>query len=1116
MSISHANHYSSIQSSPVTGSRIGSLTMEPTTVAYERDDVVGDCDDIGILVEVIGARSLVLREEDELVRDIDPSSIRPFCIIKFDGQRIHKTKKSEDYGCDPIWTPHFSKSIFLLETTARSMSRSILNISLHTKIKSSLPSVLTTATSAFLGQVHIDSSTLLSHCDEKRFELNIEDEYGEHLSNLGKLALRCRVATPSDISMLAVLNGEEVSAPTGDITDIILDDFNGENTAEPQIYSKRIDRRVATLVTEKAGAQMAQNSLVESARNLFVSNTATCSQTGQTKVRVKPYPDPERKEETEFLKPFDIKVQTRSASTNWVEAGSGSIGKLFVEILSCDDLPNLDSGGEMIGNYTDSFCTVVFEDTCAMTDVIYDELSPRWLPWTKRAFSFNVMHPASVLYLGVFDFDVLGGHDPIGRVAVNVCNLQRDTIHTLSYNLYPASNVTERTAVGSVTIRLRLEWFDPRAALLAGCKPRPTMHVNVSKEKTFRVVRYTCFGEYDNPTHFNTTLTRSYVNELFEYKRNIGYVVKDALKSLVFWRGQVKVFSIMLPVHSMVFFLGSSRLVEKPQLIVPYSLLGGAWIMLASLTIRRQHPSPWQRRLSFMDYLDILRTGKASTKVKYIKEFEGAEDAEKYELAWKKRVDRDLKMTLKKAELVKQISEIDVGIETKVENSSLIPADLLNRLGRYQGIMSRMCKKFRFMKIILTWEESIISFFVTATFLSSGLVALVLPWGFILTWTGRIVVWGFLGPHMKLVDLFLRAKEKKDIDAVMKNFDIQSYNARLKREESLKVKDLKEVAFGKYSVQVPSFNLCKFVAHIFVQVVNRYAFSHFFSISFPCSARHFDRPLPQSSSRVCRQNPKAINRARKRRVSVAEIGRKNPLIPGQQLYGDMIPRPEYDEKIFQYQRTVAEQKMQSFRERVKRINSLDGLSEYERRQLIKSEALMGTPMSIGYEVALLEKSGSMTTDTDSSDDTEPEQPTARPYCLRSVSVRLESDKMGYVDRREGRDMIFESDGIATYCISERDEVGEEGMEIVGTLPDSYDIFPSNTPTDERQESCRSEISQISSAEDNVVPFVFRSDISQVSTTEVDNGLSCVFECEDELQDVCAPHLDGVLMKHKIE
>jgi hypothetical protein len=679
---------------------------------YESDNVVGDCDEIDLLFEVVGARHLVLRDEDDVVAGIDPGSIQPFCVVKYDGKRIHKTKASEDMGCDPIWTPHSSKSIFLLRTTARAMSRSVLNISIHAKIEGSLPQVLNKNNSVFLGQVHLDSNIILSHCDEKRFELNIEDELGEKLSNLGKLALRCRAATPSDIKILSGLHEEPRSTSHNDLAEGILDPKN--KVESTPIFSKRTDRRHVTLVTETAGAEMAQQSLVNSAKNIFKSNTSICKKTGQLKIRVKPYPDPARKESTEFLKPYDLKLEARSPSTKWVEAGSGTIGQLFVEILSCDDLPNLDSapGGEMIGNFTDSFCTMVYEDTCAMTDVIYDELSPRWMPWTNRAFSFNVMHPASILYLGVFDFDVLGSHDPIGRVAVNVCNLQRDTIHTLNYNLYPSSNVTERKAAGSITIRLRMKWFDPRAALLAASKPRPTMHVNVSKEKTFRVVRYTCYGEYDNPEQFDVTLTRSYINEMFEYKAALSYAVTDTFRSLVLWRGQVEVFSVMLPLHSMILFVFSSKLVEKPQLIVPYSLLGVAWIMLANLTIRRQHPSPWQSRLSFIDYLNILRTGKSSVPVKSIKEFEGAEAAEAYELAWKNRVDRDLMIAAKKAELLQEISDIgDVNIHTQVSNQGLIPMDIMNRLGRYQGIMSRLCKKFRFMKIILTWEESIVSFF---------------------------------------------------------------------------------------------------------------------------------------------------------------------------------------------------------------------------------------------------------------------------------------------------------------------------------------------------------------------------------------------------------------------
>jgi len=981
-------------------------------------DSLGNCDEIVFLFELVGARHLVLRDEDEVGRGIDSNSLQPFCVVKYDGRRIHKTKPSEELGSNPIWTPHASKSIFLLRTTAKELSRSIMNISVYVKKESSMPSMLRTVTSVFMGQVHIDSATLLAHCNEERFELSIEDELGEVASNLGKLALRCRVATPSDIDILNVLGKKNVPTSHAELVgDILRDATIRSKETTVNVFRDRPARPVATLVTEKDESEMAHNSFIHSVGNIFAAKSFTCPDTGQMMRRVKPYPDPDRPKETEFLRPYDLNVETRLPSSKWTEAGSGSIGKLFVEILSCDDLPNMDSGGEAIGNFTDSFCALVYEDTCAMTDVIDDELSPRWMPWTNRAFCFNIIHPASILYLAVFDFDVLGTHDPIGRVAVNVCNLQRDTIHTLTYNLYPTSNVTERKAAGSITVRVRLEWFNPRAALLATWKPRPNMHVNVSKERSFRVVRYTCYGEYGDKTEFDVTLTRSYVNEMFEYKSAVSYAFSDTLRSLVLWRGQVEICSLMLPVHSVILFFSLSRLVEKPQLIVPYSLLGIAWIMLANLTIRRQHPSPWQSRLSFLDYLNILRSGKSSIPVKCIQEYEGAEAAKAYEAAWKQRVEKDLKIAEKKAELLQKISSIgDVNIHTEVPNQAFIPVDLLNRLARYQGILGRMCKKFRFMKIILTWEESVVSFFVTATFLSAGLVALLLPWGFILTWVGRIVVWGFLGPHMKIVDLFFRATEKKDgkLNELIRDFDIQSTHARLRREEALKVKDIKEVAFGTYSVQVPSFNL----------------------------SRHHDRPLPQSSSRIYRKAPQ---RHDSKRVSVTKFGMQTTLIPGQQLYGAMIPRPEYDEEIYQYQKGIAEKKMESFKEDMKQISKVDGLSDYERSQLKRLDTQAATPMSIGYEVVPFEVCEAESMDTESTDESKGDPP--RSSTLRNVSVKLMSDKVGYVDPREAKDMILQSDGVKTYCIHESSwEEEDQGMEVIGI--GRFESFPYNRDNSE--------------------------------------------------------------------
>jgi hypothetical protein len=688
----------------------------------------------------------------------------------------------------------------------------------------------------------------------------------------------------------------------------------------------------------------------------------------------------------------------------------------------------MDSGGQL-GNLTDSFCCVVYEDSYAMTDVIDDELSPHWMPWTQRAFCFNMIHPASILYLAVFDFDLgIGQHDSIGRVAVNVSNLQRDTIHTLKYNLYPSSNVTDRTAAGSITIRLRIECFDERAALLAAWKPRPNIHVNVTKEKTFRVVRYTCFGEYDNEEKFDLTVARSYVNEIFEYKAAVSYAIGDALKSLMFWRGQVEIFSIMVPIHSLVFYVMATTLVERPQLIVPYTLLGIAWTMLATLSLRRHHPSPWERCPSFLQFLHILRTGRSSVPVKSVKVHEGAEAAEAYEEAWKKRLEEDRMIAARKAELLKEINDIgDANIHTQISTAGPIPLDLLMRLSRYQAIVGRLCQKFRLVKIILTWEESVVSFWVTASFLCAGLFGLILPWGFILTWTGRIVVYGLFGPHMKLVDLYLRANQQENhaLKELTCKFHIQSNIARRRREEALKIKDMKELAFGKYSVQVPSFNL----------------------------SRHFDRPLPDSSSVVCKDFAK-LCRQNGHPMSVVTDVHKDPWIPGQHLYGMMIPRPEEDEKVYRAEAVIGERVLKQFQDRVREIKDAEGLSEYEQNQLLKLGVRPNSiPMSFGYEVTplLVENDhcssgdGAVTLGRSNVGSTFDNDSVSRltnnnnhnnttigmnkEVSVR-VAVKLTSDMQQFVDDRESNDVVLESNGVSTYCISEN-AIDEEGLEVIG-------------------------------------------------------------------------------------
>ena len=107
-------------------------------------------------------------------------------------------------------------------------------------------------------------------------------------------------------------------------------------------------------------------------------------------------------------------------SHSWMEAGSGSIGQVRVEILSCEGLPNKDFG-RMFGNKSDPFACIVYEDCLVQTDIISDCLNPMWMPWSQRAFVFNRMHELSSIHIGVFNhkFGPIR-HNGCGRVTIDL------------------------------------------------------------------------------------------------------------------------------------------------------------------------------------------------------------------------------------------------------------------------------------------------------------------------------------------------------------------------------------------------------------------------------------------------------------------------------------------------------------------------------------------------------------------------------------------------------------------------------------------------------------------------------------------------------------------------
>ena len=98
-----------------------------------------------------------------------------------------------------------------------------------------------------------------------------------------------------------------------------------------------------------------------------------------------------------------------------------------------------------------------------------------------------------------------------------------------------------------------------KALLMSALQATPRHHVNMKSHRTLPVANFTCYGNHDEDC-YDVQLLRSYVNEMIELKRLLVYAVGDSISSLIMWRGQVKVGSKHLPLHSLLAFFGEHKL----------------------------------------------------------------------------------------------------------------------------------------------------------------------------------------------------------------------------------------------------------------------------------------------------------------------------------------------------------------------------------------------------------------------------------------------------------------------------------------------------------------------------------------------------------------------------
>jgi C2 domain len=748
-----------------TSSILERLSFSSTRADLECNELeLPELPPFSILMEVIGAQHLCFNQSNS--DNGSNSLMEAYCVVQYGTHTLHRTLPFRGNNADqtlsrakrfgqalthslrrvaqyddtltlaqnlqnPIWTLQHN-ALWSLDVISRDVDNHkavVINLwakplqatDVHGNVKPSSNKKMIQPT--LLGKVKIHLHDLVAHCTGKRIELPLVDNLDRevtHTNTSGKetkslLAFRCRIASPADLEFVRRWNDPSASIINRSnslriITDNVWD--------RAHVIQQASNYQNAILLTDIPENQVQGAFLSTAVKNAI--------KRADGKVCVKPGPDPllvnnkqPRPKSLRVLSPTssqmyltseELKLEALKPSRHWVQAGSReqSLGRLYVEILSCHDLPNVDIG-ESLGNKTDAFVSLIYGDTMVQTDLIDDELSPHWMPWTQRAFAMNMSkdwpNPYSqVLYIGVFGYKrkPLRRHKPIGRIEIHPLHFQRDTLYELEYNLYKDSHKTHREAQGRIRLRLRIEMDDERAALLSSMSSslpwnspeNASIYINTKTKKSWAVAQFTACGEYENGEKFSLAVLQGYIDEIVQgYLRRLIHTLQDGTRSLVFWQphNQLRIpipgcGVFVFPLYSLLCFIMGLFMVEHPQFIPGMLCLAASLFLLTQMAHRNRSPSPWKRCNSFLHYCRIL-IGQSTLQFEHIAANEGWEETRAQEEDLKKRMESDQLFFQKKEAVEKELEELEHSTHMDTKSKDIIHLELLVVLGKVQAIV---------------------------------------------------------------------------------------------------------------------------------------------------------------------------------------------------------------------------------------------------------------------------------------------------------------------------------------------------------------------------------------------------------------------------------------------
>ena len=391
-----------------------------------------------------------------------------------------------------------------------------------------------------------------------------------------------------------------------------------------------------------------------------------------------------------------------------------------------------------------------------------------------------------------------------------------------------------------------------------------------------------------NCTILAAFFSTSYIEELLALQHTLFYI-QDGFMALFLWRGTLPIripymsnATILLPIHSMSALVVTILVVERPQLLPAIFFASIAWLLLAVQAYRQSLPDVWSRCKSTQQFIEILASGESSVAPETVREQENYEAAKAFIAWWEKRL-ADAEEAAKKAieeqiqaqeEYERQMDEVgdttDIDISTQSHGGlSIDPFKSL--LFPVQQNLAMVCRYVRHVRHVISWQECYIAFWITTGCVLLSIICFFVPWFFLLKWTARITIWTIFGPWMKLVDIYYVSKIKpltaEEVEQKKRKVREQRFmqtqsavaEARKKREEQTKLKDMKRHLFGKYITRVPVLK----------------------------EDRYRDLPTALSHAEPFVKGSKALSE-----VAMQDAGYHKERLPGQHLVGHMIPKIE--------------------------------------------------------------------------------------------------------------------------------------------------------------------------------------------------------------------------------